>query len=228
MHSETGAAVVRRRSSVNSMYCPTCGSEERQLSQYCRACGTDLRVIRAGLERVDTVTASAASAREHISRAVADKIRETQSPADLKKVAEEVLPEIEKFLESPEEKRLRRIRAGVVFSAIGLGGTLVSILLTTQNSEFLGVLLPAFVMFFIGLGIILNGIFFTLPRKELRDEADRAREQIELDAQLKNIAGFNAESIQQPATNDLDAREPAALRPSVTEHTTHQLKSDRS
>lgn len=210
------------------MYCPTCGSEERQLSQYCRACGTDLRVIRAGLERVDTVTASAASAREHISRAVADKIRETQSPADLKKVAEEVLPEIEKFLESPEEKRLRRIRAGVVFSAIGLGGTLVSILLTTQNSEFLGVLLPAFVMFFIGLGIILNGIFFTLPRKELRDEADRAREQIELDAQLKNIAGFNAESIQQPATNDLDAREPAALRPSVTEHTTHQLKSDRS
>ena len=26
------------------MYCPSCGSEERQLSQFCRACGTDLRV----------------------------------------------------------------------------------------------------------------------------------------------------------------------------------------
>ncbi len=57
------------------------------------------------------------SARDHISRAVADKIRETQSLDDLKKVAEEVLPEIEKFLESPAEKRLRRIRMGVVFAA---------------------------------------------------------------------------------------------------------------
>ena len=208
------------------MYCPTCGSEERQLSQYCRACGTDLRTIRLGLERVDTVTASHVSARDHISRAVADKIRETQSPADLKKVAEEVLPEIEKFLESPEEKRLRRIRAGVIFAAIGLGGTLISILLTMQNSEFLGVLLPAVVMFFIGLGIILNGIFFTLPRKELRDETDRALEQMELDSQLRNIAGFSAASIPQSTTNELEARERVELRPSVTEHTTHQLKPD--
>lgn len=208
------------------MYCPTCGSEERQLSQYCRACGTDLRVIRAGLERVDTVTASAASARDHISRAVADKIRDTQSPEDLKKVAEEVLPEIEKFLESPEEKRLRRIRAGVICAAIGLGGSLISLFLTLQDSEFLPLLLPGVVMFFIGLGIILNGMFFTLPRKELRDETDRAREQIELDAQLRNIGALNPASISQPSTIELDARERVALRPSVTEHTTHQLKPD--
>src|SRR5437764_1387601 len=31
------------------MYCPSCGSEERQASQYCRACGTDLRPVRIGL-----------------------------------------------------------------------------------------------------------------------------------------------------------------------------------
>jgi hypothetical protein len=102
------------------MYCPTCGSEERQLIQYCRACGTDLRAIRIGLERPED---SLVTARDHISRAIADKIRETQSASDLKKVAEEVLPEIEKFLESPDEKRLRRVRTGVIFSAIGLGGS---------------------------------------------------------------------------------------------------------
>lgn len=208
------------------MYCPTCGSEERQLSQYCRACGTDLRIIRAGLERVDTVTASAASAREHISRAVADKIRETQSPADLKKVAEEVLPEIEKFLESPEEKRLRRMRAGVVFAAIGFGGTLISFLLTIEDSDFVPLLLPGVVMFFIGLGIILNGIFFTLPRKELTDATDRALAQVELDSQLRNIAGLYPAPIHQPTTNELDSCERQLVRPSVTEHTTHQLKSD--
>ncbi|HKO96912.1 MAG TPA: zinc ribbon domain-containing protein [Pyrinomonadaceae bacterium] len=208
------------------MYCPACGSEERQLSQYCRACGTDLRAIRLGLERVDSVTASAVSARDHISRAVADKIRETQSPADLKKVAEEVLPEIEKFLESPEEKRLRRIRMGVIFAAIGLGGTLISLLLTLEESDFLPLLLPGVVMFFIGLGIILNGIFFSLPRKELRDATDRAQEQIELDQQLRHIASLNPAPVGQSTTNELDARERVVVRPSVTEHTTHHLKTD--
>lgn len=206
------------------MFCPTCGSEERQLSQYCRGCGTDLRVVRAGLERVDSITASAVSARDHISRAVADKIRETQSPSDLKKVAEEVLPEIEKFLESPEEKRLRRIRAGVIFGAIGLGGSIISFLLAVQDEDFIPLLLPGVVMFFIGLGIILNGIYFTLPRKELRDAADRAMDQLALDSQLRNIAELNPQPISKPHTNELDSREPVVLRTSVTEHTTHRLK----
>ena len=89
------------------MYCPTCGSEERQPSQFCRACGTDVRAVRITLERPDAVTESAIFAREQIGRAVADKIRMTKSAGQLKKVAEEVLPEIEKFLESPAERRLR-------------------------------------------------------------------------------------------------------------------------
>ena len=36
-----------------TMYCPSCGSEERQLSQFCRACGTDLRIVRNSLESPD-------------------------------------------------------------------------------------------------------------------------------------------------------------------------------
>ena len=95
------------------MFCPSCGSNE-QMSQYCRACGTDLRPVRTTLERPDSITASAVSAREEIGRAVADKIREVEDSRDLKRVAEDVLPQIEKFLESYEEKRLRRIRAGVI------------------------------------------------------------------------------------------------------------------
>ena len=58
------------------MYCPSCGSEERQPSQFCRACGTDLRVVRTSLERPDSITASAVSAREQIGLAVADQIRQ--------------------------------------------------------------------------------------------------------------------------------------------------------
>ena len=63
------------------------------------------------LERPDSVTASAVSAREEIGRAVAARIREVSDARELKKVAEDVLPEIEKFLESPEEKRMRRFAA---------------------------------------------------------------------------------------------------------------------
>src|SRR6266480_7831909 len=102
------------------MYCPSCGSEERQATQFCRACGTDLRSVRVNLERLDSITASAVSAREEIGRAVAQKIRDVQDARELKQVAEDVLPQIEKFLESPEEKRMRRMRAGVVVSCIGL------------------------------------------------------------------------------------------------------------
>lgn len=201
------------------MFCPTCGSEERQLIQYCRACGTDLRVIRAGLQNADTF--APAYARDHISRAIAEKIRETQSPDDLKKVAEEVLPEIEKFFESPEEKRLRRIRAGVVIASMGFGGTLIAFLLTLQDSEFMALLLPGVVLFFIGLAIILNGIFFTLPQQEI-DDSD-ANLQVELNARAARAEfEFNA---AEPKTNELEARENLSLRPSVTEHTTHRLKN---
>ncbi|HEX7530127.1 MAG TPA: hypothetical protein VF333_03205, partial [Pyrinomonadaceae bacterium] len=70
------------------------------MSQYCRACGTDLRPVRTTLERPDSITAVAVSAREEIGRAVADKIREVEDSRDLKRVAEDVLPQIEKFLES--------------------------------------------------------------------------------------------------------------------------------
>src|SRR5881296_1111830 len=109
------------------MFCPSCGSEERQASQFCRACGTDLRPVRVSLERPDSITASAVSAREEIGRAVAQKIREVEDARDLKRVAEDVLPQIEKFLESPEEKHLRRVRAGVITAASGAGSVMLGL-----------------------------------------------------------------------------------------------------
>ena len=208
------------------MYCPACGSEERQLSQYCRACGTDLRVVRRGLERPDTITASAISAREQISRVMADKIRELESADDLKRVAEDVLPEIEKFLESPEEKRLRRVREGVVLAAIGLGGTLLIFLMSLRSHDLTPFISLGVITFLIGLGFVINGLAFTIPRKTLADHSEEARAQQELESPLQNA--HTASQLAAAPTNDLPA--PAgrlAARPSVTEHTTHQLKPNR-
>ena len=209
------------------MFCPSCGSEERQATQFCRACGVDLRPVRVSLERPDSITASAVSAREEIGRAVADQIRQVEDAHELKRVAEDVLPQIEKFLESPEEKRMRRMRAGIVTAASGLGGAIFMILMSAflggpQAEMFLGLSGLGFTAFLIGLGLIVNARYFTKPRKALEDRSSDARSQNLLDAGYNPPrSGFSGEA-SSPTTSNLS---PSAGS-SVTEHTTHLLKRD--
>ncbi len=211
------------------MYCPTCGSEERQLSQFCRACGTDLRVVRQGLERPDTITASAVSAREQISRALADRIRQLETGKDLEHVAEDVLPHLEKFLESPEEKRLRRLRAGVITALVGLGASLAIFLASLNASDLIPFIALGLIVFFVGLGIIINGLVLTIPRKTLADRTGEAEAQRELEARIQNVAPANQLGPFAATTNDLPvAPNQRVARSSVTEHTTHQLRQDKS
>lgn len=199
------------------MFCPSCGSEERQLSQFCRACGTDLRAVRAGLERPDAITDSAATARAEIGRAIATKIRELRGSSELKTMAEDVLPKIEEFLESPEEKRLRRMRAGVITSAIGLGAMLMFLLLAivTRKEELLTPVFAALVPFFIGLGIIINGKLLTVQKKQVPDNSQEAMFQNELD-QLSGGASTDQRELSPLSNPPL----------SVIEHTTHRLAKE--
>jgi hypothetical protein len=213
------------------MFCPSCGSDERQATQFCRACGTDLRRVRVSLEQPDSITAVAVSAREEIGRAVAEKIREVEDSRDLKRVAEDVLPQIEKFLESYEEKRLRRVRAGVIMAASGLGtgilGLIMSAVLRGPDAEaVLMVIGLGAIAFAIGLAFVLNGLLFTRPRKGLEDHSPEARAQNLLDAgyaspQLRS-GGEAQPSFRSQTTSNL-AQAPS----SVTEQTTHHLKNER-
>ena len=208
------------------MYCPSCGSEERQLSQFCRACGTDLRVVRNSLENPDAITQSAISAREHIGMAVADKIRQMKSAKDLEKVAEDVLPQFEKFLESPEERRLRRIRAGVITAAIGFGASLILLVLSMDKMDLIPFITPFFVTFLVGIGVIINGLLFTVPRKRLPGDVHDAVAQSMLDSALNRTALYEA-----PAPANLTNELAPSVRPqpvSVSEHTTHHLNTGKS
>jgi len=205
------------------MYCPSCGSEERQLSQFCRACGTDLRIVRSSLENPDVITQSAISAREHIGMAVADKIRQMSTAKDLERVAEDVLPQFEKFLESPEERRLRRIRAGIITAAIGLGATIVTFLMALDQMNIFPFITPALVTFLVGIGIVVNGLLFTLPRKRLPGDAYDALSQSLLDS-TSSRPPYEA---PPPAGNLTNELLPAG-KPSITEHTTHHLKTSKS
>jgi hypothetical protein len=195
------------------MFCPSCGLEDRHRNQFCRACGADLRPVRTALERPDSVTNSAASARNEIGRAVAAKILQVQSTKELAAVAEDVLPEIEKFLESPEEKRLRRLRNGTIVAAVGLGtaiGFAIASVLMADKGVFFFVGL-GIITFFIGLSFVLNALLFTIPKKSLPDKSTEAESQRELD-------------IVRAENNDLVLPESNDVFSSVTEHTTQQLK----
>ncbi len=214
------------------MFCPSCGSEERQASQFCRACGSDLRAVRVSLERPDSITASAITARQEIGRAIAEKIREVEDAYELKKVAEDVLPQIEKFLESYEEKRLRRVRAGIITAASGLGAAILGLVMSAflRDADIEAAVLIfglGTVAFAIGLGLVLNGLLFTRPRKSVADHSADARLQNLLDAgyaspQLR--PGSEAQpSFRSQTTSNLG--NPAGS--SITEHTTHHLKTER-
>ena len=69
------------------------------------------------------------------------------------------------------------------------------------------------VMFFIGLGVILNGMFLTVPRKGLVDRSSEADRQRVLDGTVNNTS-----DLRLPASPAADAFS------SVTEHTTRHLE----
>ncbi|MBK7704291.1 MAG: zinc ribbon domain-containing protein [Acidobacteria bacterium] len=172
------------------MYCPSCGLNDSNSNQFCRACGTNLAPVRTAVERTDNVTQSAVTARDEIGRAIAARIRQTQTAKDLKVVAEEVLPEIEKFLESPEEKRLRRLRSGIITGSIGLGVALAFGIISAfrDKEEFLMLAALGLVTFFIGLSFFINAMFASIPRKSFDDRSPDADRQRELDGNANDLA----------------------------------------
>lgn len=202
------------------MFCPSCGTEERQAVQFCRACGTDLRLARQIFETPDTVTVAADTAREEIGRAFAAKIREVRTGKDLKLITEEVLPEIEKFLESPAEKRLRAMRVGSTLSLIGLGAAVGFSIVSriTGDDGIFFVAAAGLVTLCIGLAYFLNGCFLTVPKSEIADRSQDGAMQRTLESAA---AG---ESIGNATTNELklpEARQ--TFVSSVTDETTRAL-----
>jgi Domain of unknown function (DUF6249) len=191
------------------MFCPVCGSE--QSNQYCRSCGMDLRRVYSIVDKPGETKNPDISARDEIGRAIADKIREAKSAKELSKIVEDVLPSIEEFLETPEEKRMRRIRTGTVTAAIGLGAAVAFFTLGLLNNEngLFFVACLGLTVFLIGLGIMLNGWFFTIPQKQAKDQNSEAYLKTTAES-LLNVA---------PKTSPQERLFPSP----ISEHTTHQL-----
>jgi len=183
-----------------------------------------------GLERPDSITASAESAREEIGRAVAEKIRQMEDVHTMERFAHSVLPEVQKFLESPEEKRLRRLRSGTITALVGLAVGIPSLLFFLVDEKGPHILLGwlsvfSLITFATGLALLINGLLFSKPHKEIADRSSHALTQDLLDGgYTRPPVGTRTEAgpLRAPTTSNL-VRPPG----SVTEHTTLHLKSER-
>jgi len=200
------------------MFCPSCGAEEKNRTQFCRVCGVELRLVRAALQQPDASSLTAITAKEEITRAIAAKIKELEDADDLAKVTEDILPKIEKFLESPEERRLRRMRAGVVTSAVGLGAALFFFLgaLISKEANLLVIVALGVTLFLIGVGIVINGKFFSRVPGSANNNRDDFRQSLVDQSPNPSVKP----RLDLPSSND-----PAPIG-SVVEHTTKHLSMD--
>ena len=196
------------------MFCPSCGLQDSQSNQYCRSCGTDLRSVNTVLEAPNKLAASSTSARDEIGRALAAKIQNTSSSSELTEFTKKILPDVEKFLETHQERKMRRIRNGSMISFVGLGTMIGFFLATIFGADKEIIMMSAFglVAFFVGLALIVNGMYFTIPKGE---------------QEVLSVSNDDSERFpgRDSTTNNL-LMPPTAQQEfsSVTEHTTRHLK----
>ena len=170
--------------------------------------------MRNRLEQPEALTASTVAAREEIVSAVATKIKQGQWWE-----VSAIVPEVQKLFESPEERRLRlqradererlkRIRKGTITAAVGLGEVLFFLILSMAKAKILIFTGLGLIVFLVGLGIIINGLFFTTPRQ--------------LDEDL--YPAPNRPNTSTQPFSDMISGQGKPFPPSVTENTTALLK----
>ncbi|NNE66524.1 MAG: hypothetical protein HKN33_08145 [Pyrinomonadaceae bacterium] len=135
-------------------------------------------MIRTVVEQPEDVMGSTLLTKSDIGRSLLEKIDSANSPKDLKKIAENVLPKIEKFLETPEEKQLRRIRTGSLVSLIGLGVSIGCVLAAIfEDPEIIKGAIAGFVTMFVGVAMLINGYYFSVPKKNLLERTGSSDDQ---------------------------------------------------
>jgi hypothetical protein len=188
-----------------------CGFEERQARQFCRKCGGDLRQVLTAIQNAD----AAASGRDEIYRAFASKIKESKAK-DVRDLVEHALPKLERLFESPQQKRVREIRAGITWAAAGIGLALFFLLRHLYGSpgrpaENLFEA-AALVTIASGLGYLISTWLFSPPASLPTGIS-----------QMRDTNGFQS----LPSSHHV-VHEPPMPLSSVTENTTRELERGRS
>lgn len=178
------------------MFCPKCGSTQSEELNYCKACGANLHAVRGAL----------------IKGASPDEKLDWNKTW----LAEAVMTREEKDRRrgiTPEMKRRREIKAGIITFAAGLSLTIVlsvileAIVINGRVSDLAKDILSrvwivGLIPVLVGLALIFNGVF--ISKKGVTSSADA------------DLPG----ELPAPDTNELPPAQPFG---SVTDHTTRHL-----
>ncbi|HEX5734509.1 MAG TPA: hypothetical protein VF131_16860 [Blastocatellia bacterium] len=175
--------------------------------KFCKSCGANLHAVRQAVT----------------TRETGEKIEWSKSWGELKRRQ----MELEMYL-SPEEKRYKEIKAGVITSCVGIAGMIFLYILMQgiilggdippTAAEILSrVWVAGVIPFFVGIGILINGLVVS---KKLVELANRGPQQKET-ARILKSAGKNKENA---TLSSADWHESDSPQPSVTENTTRQLR----
>jgi hypothetical protein len=193
------------------MTCPRCASNQSDEIKFCTVCGANLQAVRQVMDARESeekfnwsntwVAEMFLSAQEHEKRRLALEIARGLTP---------------------EVKRYNEIKAGVITSMVGIGGSIFlyvffqGLILNSHVSRDAAVILSniwvaGIIPIFVGLALIINGLVVS---KKLVEIAKRAEEQ-------RTLEGGSPQALRAaPDTNDF-----SASPFSVTEQTTRHLQS---
>ena len=194
------------------MFCPRCGSNQSDELKFCKSCGANLHAVR---QVVDT--------REPVEKFDWSKtwVAEMFLSAEETKRRKEELQR-ERGI-TPEVKRYNEIKAGVITCCIGLAlaiflnvfmqGIILGEKTPHDTAEILSRIWVAGVIpFFVGIALIINGLFVSRKLVELARRAGQA------DAKI--LEG----STEARALRSADTNEFIPANFSVTEETTKHLR----
>ena len=201
------------------MICPQCGTKENGELKFCKICGANLQAVRQAISTRDTEVKTDEKT-DWSKHWIANMML---LPEELRKRKREQKSSFE-----VEEKRYNEIKAGVITGCVGLA-LMIFLAIFMQGIVESGVSQDAaailrhvwvvgVIPFFIGLGLTFNGVIVS---KRLVDLAKREFQQRETARNLER-SEKHKENPALPATDWYE--ESNSTSPSVTEHTTRQLK----
>ncbi|MEW6126751.1 MAG: hypothetical protein AB1757_06910 [Acidobacteriota bacterium] len=203
------------------MFCPKCGTTQDDTLNFCKQCGADLAAVR------QAVTKRVPNEKFDMSKTWVAEILMSDEERERRELEHQarLSPADKRYKQTV--KRYNEIKAGVITSSVGISvmiflyifmrGITLSGEVGQGEAEILNrIWVAGLIPFFIGLGLIFNGLIVSKKLVELHN----------FELQQKDT-GRMLES-KETLTNDAltptaDWYESSSPRPSVTEHTTRQL-----
>lgn len=197
------------------MYCPRCGSNQADDFKFCKSCGANLFAVRQVVDTRET------GENFDWSKTWVAEMFLSEEETERRKAENERLQGI-----TPEVKRYREIKAGVITSSVGIAvmiflyflmqGVILSGQVPPHEAEIVSrIWIAGVIPIFVGLALIINGLIVS---KRLVEIAERNRQK-----EMKTLEG----TTRPHSLRSADTNEFASSPFSVTEHTTKHLEGSQ-